>query len=156
MKNNRKQTLAQKAKEKAKKGSKGQRARARELGFRSGFEADIAEWLEREGVDAKYEEEVIEYTQPAKKRKYTPDFMIVSKSGKKIYIETKGRWTTEDRQKHKFIKASQPDIDIRFVFQSPGTKIRKGSKTSYADYCDKNGFTYSKQGKTIPRDWLNE
>lgn len=32
------------------------------------------------------------------------------------------------------------------------TKISKGSKTSYADFCNKNGFLYA--DKEIPDEWL--
>jgi hypothetical protein len=52
------------------------------------------------------------------------------------------------------IKDQHPTTDIRFVFQNSKNKIRKGSKTTYADWCKKNGFQYS--DKTIPMSWLNE
>jgi len=48
----------------------------------------------------------------------------------------------------------QTDFDIRFVFSSSKAKIRKGSKTSYADWCNKNGFLYA--DKLIPEEWFNE
>ena len=69
-------------------------------------------------------------------------------------IETKGRWTTEDRKKHLLIKDQHPELDIRFVFQNPKGKIRKGSKTTYADYCDKHGILWA--DKEIPNEWLLE
>ena len=46
-----------------------------------------------------------------------------------------------------------PEFDIRFVFTSSKNKISKNSKTSYADWCDKNGFLYA--DKFIPEEWFN-
>ena len=34
------------------------------------------------------------------------------------------------------------------------TKIRKGSKTTYGDWCDKNGIVWAE--KQIPEDWFSE
>jgi hypothetical protein len=51
------------------------------------------------------------------------------------------------------IKKQHPDLDIRIIFQSAKTKIRKGSKTTYGDFCDKHGITWSE--KEIPEEWLN-
>jgi len=125
-------------------------------GFRSGFEATVNEYLTAMEIEFGYETDTILYTQPEKPRKYTPDFVLTKKDGTKMYIETKGRWTTEDRLKHGYIKECHPDLDIRFVFQNPNTKIRKGSKTSYADFCEKKGYKYSPLKKQIPEEWLEE
>ena len=129
---------------------------ARKLGFRSGFEKEISDFLESLNRYVGYEEDTILYTQPEKPRKYKPDFILLKKDGTKMYIETKGRWTTDDRLKHGYIRDCHPDVDIRFVFQNPNAKIRKGSKTSYADYCEKKGFKYSPLKKEIPKEWLDE
>jgi hypothetical protein len=87
---------------------------------------------------------------PATKHKYTPDFKLSNG----IYIETKGRFLLDDRKKHLYIKEQYPDLDIRFVFQNPKTKLYKGSKTTYANWCDKHGFKWA--AKTIPLDWIEE
>ena len=58
----------------------------------------------------------------------------------------------EDRKKHLLIKKQHPDLDIRIVFQSAKGKIRKGSKTTYADFCDKHGIVWAE--KEIPKSWL--
>ena len=97
-----------------------------------------------------YEKVKIKYTQPAKVRTYTPDFILPNG----IIVETKGRFTVADRQKHQMIQKQFPDLDIRFVFNNPNAKIRKGSKTSYADWCTKNGFKFA-QG-LIPVAWTKE
>ncbi|CVI61053.1 endodeoxyribonuclease [Agrobacterium leguminum] len=70
---------------------------------------------------------------------YTPDF--INPSTGQIF-ETKGRFTSADRSKHLAIKSQHPELDITLVFQRPQNKIRKGSKTSYADWCDKYGIKW--------------
>lgn len=119
-------------------------------GFRSGLEESVANQLISLSVPVVYEQHKIEFTQPAKLRTYTPDFLLPNG----IIVETKGYFEAEDRQKHLFIKQQNPEIDIRFVFTNPNTKLRKGSPTSYAMWCDKNGFLYAQ--KLIPIEWLNE
>jgi hypothetical protein len=126
------------------------RAAARKKGYRSGLEEDIDSNLKSQGVNGEYEQHTISYIKPATNHTYTPDFRLPNG----IYIETKGRFVLEDRKKHLLIKAQHPELDIRFVFQNSRNKIRKGSKTTYADWCVKNGFQYS--DKIIPDSWLNE
>ena len=81
--------------------------------------------------------------------KYTPDFI-----GDNFIIETKGRFTVADRRKHLCIKKQHPKLDIRFVFTNSKNKIRKNSKTSYANWCIKYGFLYC--DRIIPEEWLKE
>lgn len=119
-------------------------------GFRSGLEESVGKQLKDAKVDYEYEKESVTYTVPARKAKYTPDFFLPNG----IIVETKGRFTSSDRKKHQLIKKQCPELDIRFVFSNPNTKIRKGSKTSYGDWCEKNGFLYAKE--EIPQDWINE
>ena len=127
---------------------------AEKYGFRSGFEMDVCKVLEACPNYVGYECEVLHYTQPEKERKYTPDFVLMKKDGTKMYIETKGRWSTEDRMKHLMLR--DLDLDIRLVFQNRNAKIRKGSKTSYADYCVRYGLTFSPINKQVPKEWLEE
>ncbi len=119
-------------------------------GFRSGLEESIAEELTSKGVGFSFEELVIPYVKPEKPAKYTPDFVL--ENG--IIIESKGRFLTEDRQKHLLVQKQWPALDIRFVFSNSKTKISKRSKTTYADWCIKNGFMYA--DKEIPDAWLKE
>jgi hypothetical protein len=119
-------------------------------GFRSGLEDAVAARLTAQGVDYEYEQTVIPYTTPPKSHKYTPDFKLPNG----IIVETKGRFLTADRQKHLFVKAQHPELDIRFVFSSSKTKISKQSKTSYADWCNKYGYLYA--DKWIPDEWHSE
>lgn len=122
-------------------------------GFRSGLEDKIAKQITDAGLECCYETDKIEYTVPERNAKYTPDFKLPKKGGF-FYVETKGIWDTADRQKHLLIKEQHPDIDIRFVFSNCNTKLYKGSKTTYAAYCEKYGFAYA--CKTIPDEWLAE
>jgi hypothetical protein len=125
-------------------------ARHVEAAYRSGLEEAVAEQLRQAGVVAAYEEEKIPYVTPATPHKYTPDFRLPNG----IYIETKGRFETADRKKHLLIKDQHPGLDIRFVFTRSKTTISKASKTTYADWCLKNGFQYA--DKWIPDAWLKE
>jgi predicted nuclease of restriction endonuclease-like RecB superfamily len=123
-------------------------------GYRSGLEDKINLQLNESKKIYAYESEKISYIQPEKIRSYTPDFVLTKKNGEKMYIETKGRWTLEDRQKHELVHAQYPTMDIRFIFSNPNARINKKSKTTYADVCEKFGWKYAK--KNIPTDWLDE
>jgi hypothetical protein len=123
-------------------------------GFRSGLEDTINESLKSAKKLYGYETEKLSYIKPATNHTYTPDFVLPKKNGGKLYIETKGRWVKVDREKMDFVFKQNPDIDIRFVFQNPNAKLYKGSKTTYAQYCDKKGWLWSK--KEIPQQWLDE
>lgn len=123
---------------------------ARKHGFKSGLEESISNQIDSKGIVVAYESEKIPYIIPASKHTYNPDFKLPNG----IFIETKGRFVAADRKKHVLIKEQQPELDIRFVFTSSKNKISKASKTSYADWCDKNGFKYA--DKFIPEEWFNE
>ncbi len=118
--------------------------------YRSGLEDRIAKELEDQKVKYYYETEVIQYVKPETSHKYTLDFKL----NNGVLIETKGYFDAEDRKKHLCIKASNPSKDIRFVFQNSNNKIRKGSKTTYAMWCDKHGFKWA-QG-SVPKEWIDE
>lgn len=120
------------------------------LGFRSGLEKMNAVVLQNMGVKVRFEEVKIPYTVPETNRKYTPDFVLPNG----VIIETKGKLEPKDRAKHLFVKAQHPELDIRFVFQRPHDKIRKGSKTTYAVWCENHGFLWAT--KTIPAEWVHE
>lgn len=109
--------------------------------YRSKFEASVA----KVNPSASYEPIKIGFIQPAKNRSYTPDFVLPNG----VIVETKGRFTYDDRMKHLWIRRQHPELDIRFVFQSLRTKIGK-SKT-VVDWCKANGFVYAE--KTIPLEW---
>ncbi|GGX90985.1 hypothetical protein GCM10007160_18060 [Litchfieldella qijiaojingensis] len=119
-------------------------------GFRSGLEEAVADDLKKSGVEAEYEKHKIHFTYPPRKAKYTPDFVLPNG----IIIETKGRFVVADRKKHLIIQEQHPDLDIRFVFSNSRNKISKGSKTTYAAWCNKHGFQY--HDRIIPKEWKEE
>lgn len=119
-------------------------------GFRSGFEHEIQNLLNYLEIDGEYEKNKINYVIPESKHSYRPDFKLPNG----IFIETKGRMMKIDFDKHILIQNQHPELDIRFVFQNSKAKIRKGSKTTYADWCNKHGFKFA--DKTIPSAWILE
>ena len=122
----------------------------RKKGHKSGLETKIDEQLKSKGIDGEYEQHEIKYTIPATDHSYKPDFRLPNG----IFIESKGWFLPDDRKKHLLIKKQHPELDIRFGLQSPNGKIYKGSKTTYAQWCDKNVFKWAK--KEIPQDWIDE
>jgi len=118
-------------------------------GYRSGLEEIVDGALKQRNIDGEYEKHKIKYIVPATDHTYTPDFRLPNG----IFVETKGRFVIEDRKKHVLIRKQHPELDIRFVFQNSKNKIRKGSPTTYADWCNKHGFKYA--DKVIPQDWLD-
>jgi hypothetical protein len=119
-------------------------------GVRSGLEADNCKHLEDKGIPYEYEKHKIKW-EDHQWRSYTPDFVLDSNG---IIVETKGRFVAADRRKHLKVKEQYPKLDIRFVFTNSKTKINKGSKTSYGDWCKRHGFQYA--DRVIPDSWLLE
>lgn len=116
--------------------------------YRSGLENNIAEQLKDAGVSAVYEKFTLPYTIPATQHKYTPDFILPNG----IIVEAKGIFDVADRQKHILVKKQYPNLEVRFVFSNPKTKLYKGSKTTYGAWCEKHGYKYAKG--YIPDSWL--
>ncbi len=80
-----------------------------------------------------------------------------------IYLECKGGPNPRmhnpgldlaTRKKMILVKEQHSGIDIRFVFENPNLKLRKGSKTTYAMWAEKNGFKWC--GPIIPKEWFLE
>jgi hypothetical protein len=139
------------------------RREAEDAGYRSGFEKEMAELLSKAKISFSYETGTIKYTSPVrgglclscgtnkvgKGRSYLPDFRIGG-----IIIETKGKFSSADRTKFLAIKASNPTIDLRLVFQRDN-KLRRNSETHYSDWAKAHGFTYH-VGLKLPPKWLKE
>lgn len=121
-------------------------------GYRSGLEEANASFLHSRGVKVNYEDPAskVRYSIPESPHIYTPDFVLPNG----ILVETKGLFTLDDRKKHVLIKQQHPTLDLRFVFQNPNTKLRKGSPTTYAMWAEKEGFKWA--AKLIPVAWLEE
>ena len=126
---------------------------------RSGLEEKLMLDLEQRQIPYEYETLKIPYVKETcpccntiiKKGIYTPDFII-----KDLIIEVKGRFVSTDRTKHLQIKKSNPDIQIRFLFQVDN-KI--GKKSRYSDWAIKHGYTYAiiqdVKNPQIPEEWIN-
>jgi hypothetical protein len=117
---------------------------------RSGLEDKISEELKNAKIKAEYEKNRIKYSIPASEHTYTPDFVLPNG----IIVEAKGIFDADDRRKHLLVREQHPNLEIRFVFSSPSTKIYPGSKTTVAEWCNKYGYKYAT--KLIPVEWLNE
>ncbi len=122
--------------------------------LRSGFEAKVKKSLEARGVEFEYESERLPYTVPESRHNYLPDYVVITETGSKLYIEVKGLFSAADRKKMSLIVAQYPDLDIRLLFQKDN-KIQKNSKTKYSDWCLKNGirFAVSSTGH-VPDGWV--
>ncbi len=116
--------------------------------FRSKFEADVAADLSARGIPFAHESVRLLYDTP---RLYIPDFTFEGRLGI-FHVESKGYFPLEDRRKMLEIKRSNPEVDVRIVFQNASTKLSraKGSIT-YAQWADRNGFRWAEG--TIPVWW---
>lgn len=117
--------------------------------YRSGLEKEVAAFLSSNQKSVRYEKLKIEW-EDFRYRIYTPDFVLDNN----IIIETKGIFDSEDRRKHLEIKKQHPHLDIRFVFSNSRSKLYKGAKTMYQEWCDKNNFKWAH--RVIPEEWLKE
>ncbi|MCA6484061.1 MAG: endonuclease I [Chitinophagaceae bacterium] len=115
---------------------------------RSSFEDKVIAELTSQKVSYTYESIKLRYV--PKPRIYTPD--IVLHNG--IVVELKGYFDQEDRTKMLLIKEQYPQLDIRMVFQKASKPISKGSKTTYAIWCDKHGILWAEG--SIPMEWITE
>ena len=120
------------------------------LTFRSKFEEMIYEDLSNREIKAEYEPFKIDYTVPESYRKYTPDFVL--ENG--ICIECKGWFPLDERKKMIFVRSSNPDLDIRFVFMDADVKIKKRSPTTLGDWATKHRFMWARE--TVPKSWVDE
>ena len=116
------------------------------MAFRSGLEERVADLLVELGISYEYETTKIDYTI---EHVYTPDFILPNG----VVLETKGFWEPEDRRKIKAVKAQNPDLDLRMVFQAPFNKISKRSKTTYAKWCERHDIPWT-SFHNIPLEWL--
>lgn len=114
--------------------------------FRSSLEERVSDLLLELGVSYEYESTKVPYQI---QHNYTPDFVLPNG----VFLETKGYWDDDDRRKMRAVKKCNPELDIRMVFQDPYLKIRKGSKTTYAKWCEKHAIPWATYS-SIPLEWL--
>lgn len=75
---------------------------------------------------------------PESRHKYVTDFKVHG-----VYFETKGYFDPDSRKKMLNVVKSNPGIKVIMVFSHPDKPIRKGSKTTYVMWCDKNGIPWT-------------
>lgn len=119
--------------------------------YRSKSEERVAGHLKDLGVAFQYEPKDGKVTYKVERTaSYLPDFVIPGD----IILEVKGYLSPSDRAKYIRIKESNPDIDLRFVFDRASNKLNKTSKTTYAQWATKHGFEWCE--KIIPPTWIIE
>jgi hypothetical protein len=107
--------------------------------FKSKFEINVAKAFKKLGLKFKYESKKFPFVQPAKNRNYTPDFELLD-SG--TFVECKGKLTKDDRDKLLWVKETYPNLPFVILFMRARNPIRKGSKTTYSDWAEANGFKW--------------
>ena len=117
--------------------------------FKSKFEQIVSKVL---GKRAQYEPDKIKFVQPAVDRTYIPDWKI----GEHVYIETKGKLDLETRKKMVWVKEQHPQLKFYILFQNAFNRITKRSNTTYADWCDRNGFEWGHYPHGIPEHWFEQ
>lgn len=134
-----------------KKARKRPAARVTTKKVRSGLEKKVVQCLTERKVKFEYETKRLKYTVPEKYREYIPDFYIEDQD---LYIEAKGIFDREAREKMGYIKAQHPELNIKLLFQRDN-KIAKNSKTRYSDWARKNGYDFAvSENGEIPESWL--
>lgn len=116
--------------------------------FRSKFEEQIYNNVKKNGLSVEFETMKLAYTM---KGNYLPDFILPNG----IIVEAKGYFDSRARAKMIAVKRDNPELEIRFLFMDSRKKLRKGSKSNYADWSRKHGFSFA-DGNTIPLKWFNE
>ena len=115
------------------------RKEALDNGFRSKFEFDFSKKLKSMRKVVKYEADKIIYMQPEQTKTYIPDWKICNKT----YCETKGIFVSSDRKKILAVIRDNPDINLYILFQNSKLTLSKKSKTTYGEWCTKNGIIWA-------------
>ena len=117
--------------------------------FRSKFEKRIWENGDgRCGLVYEPKSPVISYHTTAR---YIPDFYL----GNGVYVESKGYFNSRDRGKMLRVKAQNPELDIRMLFQRANNRITKSPNSlMYWEWAEKHGFPWA-EGDVIPEEWYN-
>lgn len=115
--------------------------------FRSGFEEAVYNTARRSRKKLEHEPHFLPYQM---KGSYLPDFILPNG----IYIEVKGYLDAAACKKMKAVKASNPHLDIRFVFQNANGKRNKRAKLRNWEWAEKHGFPWAEG--SIPLDWWKE
>ena len=113
---------------------------------RSKLEDEVEQALLDRGLSPQYEPDKFEYTLH---RKYCPDFKIGD-----VYIEVKGWWPSSERMKFLSVIRNNPELKIFVALQRPNQRLNKASKTTLAQWCQKQGIKWSPI--PIPPDFIDQ
>lgn len=114
--------------------------------YRSGFEEKVADRLREKGIEFEYEQHKLAWIKPETKHTYTPDIYCGG-----VFYELKGYMDIDTRKLMLNVIQQHPDKKFCMVFQQPNKPIRKGSKTTYAMWCDKNKIDHCTVDEMIER-----
>lgn len=114
------------------------RPRRRPGGCRSKLEEKVGHDFDQLQLKHSYEPDKFEYQLT---RRYTPDFKVECEHP--FYVEVKGWWQAEDRNKFLAVVLSNPDLPIFVALQRPFQTISKTSKTTYAAWCARWGIRWT-------------
>lgn len=119
---------------------------------RSKLEDEVEQALISQGLSPKYEPDKFEYTLH---RKYTPDFLLgLDVNGNKVFSEIKGWWPSSERMKFLSVIRNNPELRIFVALQRPNQRLSKQSKTTLAQWCQKQGINWSPI--PIPPDFIDQ
>lgn len=138
--------------------------------YKSKYERTVAAALAKAKVSFRYESDTFDYPHTNRRgacrdcgsknvavmRTYTPDFRIRPNGGLnprgEFYLETKGKFTSEDRTKMLEVIAHHPKVKFRMLFMRDN-KLNRKSNTRYSDWCRKHGIEFA-VGVEVPNTWL--
>ena len=116
---------------------------------RSKLEDEVEQALLDRGLSPKYEPDKFDYTLH---RQYCPDFKIGEDIN--VYIEVKGWWPSSERMKFLSVIRNNPELRIFVALQRPNQRLSKQSKTTLAQWCQKQGINWSPI--PIPPDFIDQ
>lgn len=116
--------------------------------LKSELEKRIAKELTKSKHTVDYETTSLDYVI---RKKYIPDFILTDKDGKITYLEVKGWLRVEDRIKLRAVKDTNPNVDLRLVFDKDN-KLSKHSKMTYSEWAEKYGFPWVVG--SVPKEWM--
>ena len=128
------------------------------LGYilKSKAELEVAKNCQKAKLDWTYETVKVTWTPPPTKDKtYTPDFIIKRKDKTTLLVEYKEFLDSRSKRVLRYATKQNPDLDIRILFgpRCSKKKIRKGSKTTYAEWADKYKIPHA-EGRIVPKEWI--
>lgn len=119
-------------------------------GYRSKFEANIAEQLDKSGVRYGYEVSRIFY---GRGQYYVPDFTLYYPDGSEFYIEAKGWIDRKAHEKMVRVRDYHTHLDLRFVFQNGKTRVAN-LKSNVCQWSSRLHFRWA-VGE-VPDQWIAE